>query len=541
MNAALSEELRRPEAYGPGVAEVGFLQTHVSWLFFAGERVYKVKKPVDLGFLDFTTLDRRRFFCSEEVRLNRRLAPDAYLGVVPIRRGPDGRLRVDGGSEPVAGEVVEWAVEMVRLPEAGMLANLLASGVIDNQMTNDLVALLSAFHREAATGEGIDDHGGPETVRRNLEENFRQTRAFVDDPGALTAAQHAFLEARGGGFLDANEGLLERRVQEGRIREGHGDLHAGNICFTDAGIVAYDCIEFEPRFRCGDVANDLAFLAMDLDQRGYPAFATWIVKRYATVTDDAELRGLVGFYKTYRAVVRGKVTALAALDPGIDADARAGLRRESMRYFQLACSYELPPALVLMCGLPASGKSWLAERLARTLRAVHVASDVRRKVLAGMAARARAREGWGEGLYAPELKDATYRSLLEGAIDDLTDGHSVLVDATFAARAHRRAFVDAAARLGLPYYVVHVTASEERTRERLAQRAAEGRSASDADLAVWLRAREAFEAPDEVPEGHLVAVASGEGVPEDESALLVDRRIAREAPSPGREQSPSMH
>jgi aminoglycoside phosphotransferase family enzyme len=481
---------------------------------------------VDLGFLDYTSLERRRHFCEEEVRLNRRLAPDVYLGVVPIVRGEDGHLRVGGPAEPA--DVIEWAVEMVRLPEERMLGTLLDEGVIDNEMLGSVVDLLVRFHRSAATGPGVDEHGERAAVAANVEENFEHVRGFAGagEDAMLSEAQLAFLEARQGGFLADNEALFERRIAEHRIREGHGDLHAGNLCFTDDGrIVAYDCIEFNRRFRCGDVASEVAFLAMDLDQRGYPAFSSWLVWSYAERSGDGELQRLMPFYKGYRAVVRGKVAGLTATDPEVDDVRSAELRREAMRYFQLAACYELPPALILMCGLPATGKSWLAERIARALRAVVLHTDVRRKVLAGLRPTDRAAEEVDQGLYSPERKRETYRSLLPDAIELLEAGHSVVVDATFSKREQRLLYVDAATRLGLPYYVVHVTAPEDLVRSRLELRAKDPHATSDADLEVYLGARESFEPPDETPEGHVLEVPSGVGPPEARSGFLVDRMI----------------
>jgi len=525
--AHIVRDLQRPAAYPFPVERVGLRQTHVSWLFFAGDHVYKVKKPVDLGFLDFTDLAQRRHFCEEEVRLNRRLAPHVYLGLVPITRSPTGRLRF--GS---VGETVDWAVEMVRLPERRMLSNLLDRGEIDNTEMNEAVALLARFHAESATGPGVDEYGSPEAIAANVEQNFEQLRPFVatGKTGAaglsvLSPRQHAFLCARARGFLDDRRELLERRVREHRIREGHGDLHAENLCFTDAGLVAYDCLEFSRALRCGDVASDLAFLAMDLDFRGYPGFSGYLAKRYAKVTGDAELPALLPFYKGYRAVVRGKVAALTAVDPEVDWARREELRCRAMRYLQLAAAYELPPSMILMCGLPGCGKSWLAKRLAGALRAAVLHSDVRRKLLAGVAPTTRVHEGYETGLYAPEVKERTYRSLLRGALDNLRAGHSVIVDATFSRKHYRSAFVDAAARLELPYYVLHVTADDAVIRERLARRRNETREVSDADLDVYLRERIAFEPPEEVPHRHLVASVSGAGIPEAQSSIVIDRMI----------------
>lgn len=525
------ESLQRPAAYAHTPREVGFLQTHISWLFFAGGRVYKVKKPVDLGFLDYTTLAARRHYCAEEVRLNRRMAPQVYLGVVPILRRA-GELYI--GSPDDEAEAVEFAVEMQRLPADQMLAARLERGEIDNQAMNDLARLVVDFHARAATGPGVDEYGCLAAVRGNVQENWTQLVPFAGElgsisaqgaPAVITSTQLAFLRERSARFLREHAALLDRRIVEGRIRDGHGDLHAGNLCFAPGGIVAYDCIEFSERFRCGDVAADLAFLTMDIDQRGFPAFARYLARRYTELAEDPELARVEPFYRGYRAVVRGKVTAFALTSEGLAPARRAELAHESMRYLQLAVAYELPPALVLMCGLPASGKSWLGRRLARPLRGVFLRSDVRRKVQAGLSRERRPDQGYGTGLYSPENKRRTYRSLLGAAVEMLEAGHAAVVDATFALREHREPFVDAAERLGLPYYVVHVTATEDQIRERMARRAADPDAASDADLAVYERARETFEPPTEVPAGHVLEVVSGMEAAELGSGQVLDRMI----------------
>lgn len=519
-------DLLRPEAHAGRPKEVGFLATHISWLLFAGERVYKLKQPVDLGFLDYRTLEQRKHFCEEEVRLNRRMAPDVYLGVVSITRGEDDRLRIGGEGEPL-----EYAVEMKRLPAGRMLDVMLERGELDNQMLNNVAGLLARFHAGAATGLGVDEHGAPAAVRLNVLENFEQLAPFVGAPGegdaVLSPAHLEFLKSRQLRFLDEHEALLGQRVETGRIRDGHGDLHSGNLCFLPSGVVAYDCIEFCDRFRCGDVAVDLAFLAMDLDVRGFPAFSRYLIRRYAQESGDGELDSLMAFYKGYRAVVRGKVAVFTAQGAGADTRRREVELRRAMRYLQLAASYELEPTLILMCGLPASGKSYLAEDLARALRAVLLHSDTRRKVLAGRRVTDRAAEAVDAGLYAPEQKDLVYRSLLDDALATLRAGHSVLVDATFTQREWRARFVDAAVRLDLPYHVVHVTAPEALALERLAARAADPSAISDAGVTVYRAACASFEPPDEVPEGHLVEVESGAGPAEASSARVLEQRIAR--------------
>lgn len=523
-------DLSRPEAW-PGRSDsadtVQVLSTHVSRLFFVGDRVYKVKRPVDLGFVDFTDLEDRHRFCEEEVRLNRRLTVDVHLGVVPLVPGDDGRLRL--GSAEEASAAREWAVEMRRLPAARMLDALFDRGEVDNARIHQLARLLTRFHADAATGEGVDEHGEPAAVRALVEENFTQVAPFVGelaDGAPLTRERLERLAAGARGFLDRRDDLLRRRVAEGRIRDGHGDLHAGNVCCTDERIQVYDCIEFAPRLRCSDVAADLAFLCMDLDHRGYPGFSGYLATEYVTLSGDRELARLLPFYKGYRAVVRAKVASIASADDAFDAETRAAKAAEARSYFDLAVGYELPPCLVLACGLPATGKSTMARRLARSLRAAVHRSDVRRKMAAGIAPTERAGAAFESGLYSPERSERTYRGILERTVRELRVGRSVVVDASFARAALRRDFVDAAARLGVPWCLVWIEDDEAVVRERLRSRAEDAHEVSDADLDVYLKARDAFEPPTELAAERLVRVRCGAPSERVAPSLTLDRLTA---------------
>lgn len=526
--AAIASELLDPACYPHPPARVETLETHISHLFFAGERVYKVKKPVDLGFLDFTTLERRRFFCDEEVRLNQPLAARIYLGVLPVTRDAHGRIRVGGAREPSepAGEPIEYAIEMVRLPAERMLDRLLDEGVIDNAELGALASRLAQFHAAQPTGAGVDEHGAADAVASLVRGNFAAigAAACLPDPAhALSAAIASRVERTWTGL----RATLAARVAGGRVREGHGDLHAGNICLLPEEIVVYDRLEFSAAYRCCDVACDLAFLAMDMDRRGYRAFSSYLARRYAEIAHDPELSELLRFYKSYRALVRCKVAAIRAEDRAFDDAARAGARREALDYLNLAATYELPPVMVLVCGLPATGKSWLATELARPLGAAHLASDLRRKILAHLPREAHAGEAFDSGLYAPEMKARTYRSLLAAALRTLRSGRSVIVDASFAARAWRARFVAGARRSRVPVVLVHVTAGESLVRARLAARAHDPHSLSDADLSVHRRAALAFELPDELSDAERLDVESERESPEQTLTRVLTKAQAQ--------------
>ncbi|MEZ5102273.1 MAG: AAA family ATPase [Thermoleophilia bacterium] len=526
---ALVEALSRPEAYPFPVERVDVLHTHVSVLFFAGPRVYKVKKPVDLGFLDFREPAARRRACAEEVRLNEALAPGVYLGVAPIGRDERGELRIGGPGEPV-----EVAVEMVRLPVDRMLDRLLADDDVGDEAIDELARLLAGFHAAAGTGPGVDEHGSPEAVAANVRENFAQTRGHVAAPGeaapggarTVSPALHAYLEAEAERLLAEDDALLRRRVAEGRVRDGHGDLHAGNVCLAPRGTLVYDRIEFAARFRCGDVACDLAFLTMDLDERGHHELSARLVRRYVEASGDAELVGLLPFYEQYRAIVRAKVLGLAASDLAVPGEARERSRLDAVGYWLLAAGYALPPALVLTCGLPASGKSTVARELARALRAPLLASDARRKQLAGLTPTARTGDAWEEGIYSVDASDRVYTSLLGDAGRSLDAGRSVVVDATFAAEARRAPFLELADERGVPLLLVEAVVPVDEAHRRLAARRLDRSAVSDADVVVYERLRDAYEPPGEVPAEERVALESV-GPPVELAARAIDVLVGR--------------
>ncbi|MEZ5980586.1 MAG: phosphotransferase [Planctomycetota bacterium] len=335
--AALTEGLSRPEAFPVPAERVTTRRTHVSVLFFAGERVYKLKKPVDLGFTDQTTLARRRELCEDELRLNRRTSPSMYLGVRAVRRRADGSLHVDGAT-PGESEVVDFVVEMRRLPSERMLDVLIAEDAIDDGDLRRVAKKLATFHANAAHGAREASHGTPAHVAEKLDENARQLvevalphRGRVD-PDAVQELRRRFSR-----FVAEHTELLERRVREGRIREGHGDLHAGNVCLVGDEVFVYDCVEFDLDLRTDDVACDVAFLVMDLEQRGHAEHARRLVELYAEVSGDAELARLVPFYAAHRALIRCKVDLFRAADA--TEDEREQALDEAARYLELASSY----------------------------------------------------------------------------------------------------------------------------------------------------------------------------------------------------------
>jgi aminoglycoside phosphotransferase family enzyme len=302
----------------------------MSFIFLTGEYVYKIKKPVNLGYLDYTTLEKRHFFCHQELKLNRRLCPDAYLAVVPIVE-KQGELRIEG-----RGKAIEYAVKMKQLPQDRMMDVLLPRGQVTLEMVARVAEKLVSFHQNAETNQKIAVFGGLDVIRHNCDENFAQTEKYIGL--TLPKAKYERIKGYTDNFIESNARLFDKRVNEGRIRDCHGDLHAAHVCFTD-DICIYDCIEFNDRFRYSDVASEIAFLAMDLDRYQQAGLSRHLVNTYVGLSHDEELRKLLNFYKCYRAYVRGKVESFKLDDPYIPEEEKAKVLTTAQSYFQLAESY----------------------------------------------------------------------------------------------------------------------------------------------------------------------------------------------------------
>ena len=329
--------LLESRAYPHKPQKIELVQTQMSLILLTGDYVYKVKKPVNLGYLDYTTLEKRHFFCHQELELNRRLCPDAYLAVVPITmslRGAKRRrnlLHIEGKGEPV-----EYAVKMKQLPRDRMMDVLLPRGQVTQEMVATVAEKLMSFHRRAEANQEIAAFGSLDVIRHNCDENFTQTERYIGT--SVTAREYQRVRDYSDSFIVNNASLFDKRVEEGRIRDCHGDLHAAHVCFTD-DICVYDCIEFNDRFRYADVASEIAFLAMDLDRYRQAGLARHLVNVYVGMTHDEELMRLIDFYKCYRAYVRGKVESFKLDDPYIPEAEKSKVLTAARTYFKLAESY----------------------------------------------------------------------------------------------------------------------------------------------------------------------------------------------------------
>jgi len=468
---------------------VTLLQTHISFIFIAGDMVYKVKKSVNYGFLDFTSLEKRHHFCLEELRLNRRLAPEIYLDVVEICENENGRLVMGPGPR-----VVEYAVRMKRIPEEGMLKRLIALKEADISIMDRVARKLADFHRQAETGGQIDQIGSLETIRMNHDENFNQTESYIDR--SIPGYQFRFIKNYVHCFLADREALFRRRTAEHRIRDCHGDLHLEHICRMEDTIVIFDCIEFNERFRYEDVAAEVSFLSMDLDYNGYPEWGKAFVKAYIDHAGDSEIRTLLNFYKCYYAYVRGKVIGFRMDDKAIPADDREAAQKTAASYFDLAYTYAArleKPALILTCGLIGTGKSLLARNIGPRLGADIIRTDVLRKEILNIRPEERHFEDFGKGIYADDISAQTYKRALEIAGKMLQEGRSVIVDASFKKREERKNAADLARRIGADFFVIECTCPDEEVKTRLEARMLKKGEASDGRWEIYRDQKTSFE------------------------------------------------
>jgi aminoglycoside phosphotransferase family enzyme len=322
--------LLESQAYTYKPQKIELVQTQMSFIFLTGEYVYKIKKPVNLGYLDYTTLEKRHFFCHQELELNRRLCPGAYLAVVPIVE-EKGELRIEG-----RGKAIEYAVKMKQLPHDRMMDILLPQGQVTLEMVTKVAEKLVNFHHKAETNQKITAFGRLDVIRQNTDENFAQTEKYIGI--SITAEEYQYIKNYTDNFIDSNTNLFDKRVIEGKIRDCHGDLHAAHVCFTD-DICIYDCIEFNDRFRYSDTASEIAFLAMDLDRYQQAGLSRHLVNTYVELSHDEDLLKLLDFYKCYRAYVRGKVESFKLNDPYIPEEEKAKVLTVAQSYFELAESY----------------------------------------------------------------------------------------------------------------------------------------------------------------------------------------------------------
>ena len=485
--------LLRQDAFPHPVENLRIIETHISWVLLTGDWAYKIKKPVNLGFLDFTRLESRRQYCEDELRLNRRLAPELYHSVVAIGGTPE-RPRI---GEP--GAPLEYAVKMRQFPQDALASEMLSRGAFTPAHVDSLARVVAEFHQRAAYADAQSSYGTPEAVLGPALDNFETLqRCLTDEASGATLGS---LRDWTGREHAARRADFASRQQGGHVRECHGDLHLRNIVVLDDEPVAFDCIEFDAQLRWIDVMSEIAFMMMDFEDRDRCDFAWRFLNAYLEVTGDYDGVRVLRFYLVYRALVRAKVHALRACQPHVAPTERERLDAVAREYLALATRFATParPAVIITHGLAGSGKTTATQSLLARIGAVRVRSDIERKRLHGLAALARTDSVPDAGIYGRETTLATYELLRALACTIVHAGYPVVVDAAFLKRDERDAFRTLAAALGVPFLILAFDASHAELHDRVTRRLAAGTDASEADTAVLERqiALQETIAPDE--------------------------------------------
>lgn len=511
----LVRQLLSPGAYAHNASHIRHIETHISDLFLAGGFVYKVKKPVDLQFVNFVSLADRERYVRIELEINQALTTGVYLGVSEVRRTPQGEYSMDG-----PGETVDFALRMRRLRSEDALDERLGASHVAETQIAEVAETIARFHRDAAVCER-DSHALIDRISRMTQQNFDTLEVCADLPdrdGTLSEIR-AYTRA----FLSAKRDAFASRVAAGRIRDGHGDLHAANIFFCPE-LQIIDRIEFDPGLRCIDVAADIAFLAMDLEHRGRPDLATLFLERYESASADQGCVPFLNFYRTYRAMVRAKIACLRVQQG-------APALEETFSYRDLARTYvekDRPQVAVVMCGFSGAGKSTIARALAKRWQAERYSSDVVRKTIAGIPIDEPAAASRAPELYSADMTQRTYEALIEHGDEALAKGRSVILDATFAQRSGRIAMQRAAHRRGVRTVLVECVVDEATQRARLAGRTSAEAEGSDAtvDLMAWQRSRwNTVEQSDADAVVHLDTSGQVDGVVERASTAIWDAAL----------------
>ncbi len=474
---ALIRSLHEPACYDHAAGPVRLIETHISWILLTGEFAYKIKKPLDLGFLDFSSLEKRLHACCDEVRLNRRLAPDIYLDVVPIN-GTFAAPRIHG-----AGETIEYAVKMRQFPADATLDRLAAAGGLSAQHVDAIAAVLARFHLTGCAHAAVDSPwGSPEAIRQPVVQNFAQIAPRLDDPSdrarldllqRWSEAEHARLAP-----------LMAARRRDGFVRECHGDLHLGNLAWVDDRLLVFDCIEFNPGLRWIDIQSEIAFCYMDLLQRGHADWAWRFLNRWLELTGDYAGIALLRYYAVYRALVRAKVAAIRTAQTGGPAREAALAEVRALLDLATALTRPLPRRLDITHGLSGSGKTTVTQRLMQAPGAIRLRSDVERKRLAGLDALARSGSGVGQDLYAADATRRTYDHLARLAGGLLDAGWPAIVDATCTQRWQRDLLRETARLHHAEFRILDFPVPVSTLRARIVERSRSGNDASEADLAV---------------------------------------------------------
>jgi uncharacterized protein len=482
--------LLKPKFWGKDVKRVNLIQTHTSWVFLTGKYAYKIKKPVFFGFLDYTSLSAREYFCHEEFRINQLLAPDIYYGVVPIIKQGS---KIILSSKKNHYQILDYAIKMRELPQETIMTNCLQANKITYSDVGEIARIIANFHNKSVSKPDFHKYGGTEIIKYNWDENFAQTEPFIN----ITISKKLFAEIhqRVEDFITNSESVFSKRIHDAKIKQCHGDLHSRNIFIADK-VYIFDCLEFNPRFAVSDVASEIAFFVMDLEFYKHKELADFFIARYLHYTNDWELLKVLDFYKCYRAYVRGKVTSFNLNDRGMSKSDKEQAKIMAKEYFSLADKYALSltakPKLIMVMGLPAVGKTYLAQHLADHIHAYHICSDIIRKEITDTPVETHRFGGYGKGIYTREVSAKTYDEMFERAENYLSQGKTVIIDATFSWQSSRNLAKAIADKTHAPFYIINCTCPEKVVMTRMKKRSKEF-SLSDATPDVYYRMKNNFE------------------------------------------------
>jgi aminoglycoside phosphotransferase family enzyme/predicted kinase len=437
-NIDILESLKKPAFFGSNVQSVEIIQTHISFVALTGQYAYKVKKPVDYGFLDFSTIEKRKYFCQEELRLNKRLCPNIYIDVLPITRD-NGKLKLNGDGEPV-----DYTLKMKQFSQDEIMTNLIKQRKICKNSIKEICNILIHFYKSQRQFKNIDRYGELDEIKKNINENFNQTKSLIDI--TIKKSTYDYIKKNTSKFIEIKKHAFKNRIRGGHIRDCHGDLHSGNIVISNDDIYIFDCIEFNKRFRYCDTASDIGFLAMDLDYLNKPYLSSYLINQYIKKSRDYGILDVLNFYKSYRAYVRGKVIGFKLKDTNIPKNLKQEIIKTTHKYFELSRYYAAllsvevqnkKPLLFIVSGLTGTGKSTLSSKISIDYNTHIVNTDVIRKEIAGIDKYERHHDEINTGLYSSKKIDYTYEKVIEKASDYLKTNENVLLDATFQKRKYR--------------------------------------------------------------------------------------------------------